>query len=63
MGAAAEQWVGGGAPADANHTRIYDLLFPEEGVQEQMLSDYESADSVEGLTADDYPLVPLVLPE
>ena len=23
---AAEQWVGGGAPDDANHTRIYDLL-------------------------------------
>ena len=58
----AEQWKGGGAPDDANHTRIYDLLYPDEGVQEQMLSDYESADSVEGLGPDDFPQVPLVLP-
>jgi hypothetical protein len=59
---AAEQWKGGGAPDDANHTRIYDLLHPDEGVQEQLLSDYEPADSVEGLGPDDYPQVPLVLP-
>nr|MDJ0953506.1 glucodextranase DOMON-like domain-containing protein [Acidimicrobiia bacterium] len=58
----AEQWAGGGAPADANHTRIYDLLYPEEGVQEQLLSDYEPADAVDGLTADDYPQVPVVVP-
>ncbi len=62
IGATAEQWRGGGAPDDANHTRIYDLLFPDEGVQEEMLSNYESADSVEGLGPDDFPQVPLVLP-
>ncbi len=59
---AGEQWKGGGAPDDANHTRIYDLLYPDEGVQEELLSDYESADSVEGLGPDDYPQVPLVIP-
>jgi alpha-amylase/alpha-mannosidase (GH57 family) len=62
IGQAAEQWVGGGAPDDANHTRIYDLLHPEEGVQEESLSDYESSDSVDGLGPDDYPRVPLVVP-
>ena len=60
---AAEQWKGGGAPDDANHTRIYDVLHPEAGVQEELLSSYESADSLEGLTADDYPQVPIVVPE
>jgi alpha-amylase/alpha-mannosidase (GH57 family) len=59
----AEQWKGGGAPADANHSRIYDVLYPEEGVQESLLSDYEPAASVEGLGPDGYPQVPLVLSE
>jgi alpha-amylase/alpha-mannosidase (GH57 family) len=60
---AAEQWRGGGAPDDANHTRIFDVLHPDAGVQEELLSDYAAASSLEGLTADDYPQVPLLLPE
>jgi alpha-amylase/alpha-mannosidase (GH57 family) len=58
--ATAEQWLGGGGPDDANHTRIYDLLYPDQGVQEQMLSDYSPAQSLDGVTPDDYPKVPLV---
>ena len=60
---AAEQWKGGGAPDDANHTRIYDVLYPDSEVQEELLSDYESASSLAGLTADNYPQVPIVVPE
>lgn len=59
----AEQWRGGGAPDDANHTRIFDLLHPDGGIQEELLSDYESADSLDGLGLDDYPQVPVVGPE
>ncbi|MEA2000595.1 MAG: glucodextranase DOMON-like domain-containing protein [Actinomycetota bacterium] len=63
IGAVAEQWQGGGAPDDANHTRIYDLLYPEDGVQEQMLGDYPPASgSLDDRRADDFPQVPLVLP-
>jgi hypothetical protein len=60
---AAEQWRGGGAPDDANHTRIFDVLYPDAGVQEELLSDYESAASLDGLGPDDFPQVPLVVPE
>jgi alpha-amylase/alpha-mannosidase (GH57 family) len=56
----AEQWLGGGAPDDANHTRIFDLLAPDEGVQEEMLSGYEPVQSLEDLGPDQYPQVPLV---
>ena len=56
----AEQWLGGGAPDDANHTRVYDVLSPDDGVQEEMLGDYQPAESVEGLEPDDYPQVPLI---
>lgn len=59
----AEQWRGGGAPDDANHTRIYDLLHPESGVQEELLGGYESADSLDGLTPDDFPQVPIIQAE
>ena len=55
----AEQWRGGGAPDDANHTRIFDVLHPDAGVQEELLGDYESAVSLNGLSPDDYPQVPL----
>jgi len=56
----AEQWLGGGAPDDANHTRIYDLLDADDGVQEEMLGDYAPVQSLEDLGPDDYPQVPLV---
>ena len=59
----AEQFRGGGAPDDANHTRIYDLLHPDAGTQEELLSDYEAAASLDGLGPDDFPKVPLVVPE
>ena len=62
IGAVAEQWIGGGGPGDATYTRIYDLLYPDDGVQQEMLSDYRPADSVDGLTADDFGQVPLVTP-
>ena len=62
IGQTAEQWVGGGAPEDANHTRIYDLLAPDEGVQEEMLRGYESSATLEGLGPDDFPQVPVVVP-
>jgi alpha-amylase/alpha-mannosidase (GH57 family) len=62
IGQTAEQWAGGGAPDDVNHSRIYDLLSPDDGVQEELLSDYESATSLDGLGPDDYPQVPLVQP-
>jgi alpha-amylase/alpha-mannosidase (GH57 family) len=57
-----EQWKGGGAPDDVNHSRIYDVLYPEAGVQEELLSGYESADSLDGLGPDSFPQVPLVVP-
>ncbi|MCP4966401.1 MAG: glycoside hydrolase [bacterium] len=63
IGPVAEQWQGGGAPDDVNHTRIYDLLYPEEGIQEELLSDYKSVTSLDGLGPDDYPQVPLVAGE
>ncbi|MDJ0925153.1 MAG: glucodextranase DOMON-like domain-containing protein [Acidimicrobiia bacterium] len=59
---AAEQWRGGGAPDDVNHTRIFDLLHPEEGVQEDLLGNYEPADSLDGLGPNDFPRVPLIVP-
>lgn len=57
----AEQYRGGGAPPDANHTRIFDVLWPEPGRQEELLADYRSTQgSLEGLEPDDFPKVPLV---
>ncbi len=60
IGQVAEQWSGGGAPDDVNHSRIYDVLYPDTGVQEELLSGYESAASLDGLGPDDYPQVPMV---
>jgi hypothetical protein len=36
----AEQYRFGGGPADTNHTRVIDLVWPEAGVQESWLSTY-----------------------
>jgi hypothetical protein len=58
---AAEQWKGGGAPDDANHSRIYDVLDPRAGSQEALLSGYPSAASLDGLGPDDYPQVPVIV--
>jgi alpha-amylase/alpha-mannosidase (GH57 family) len=61
---AVEQWRLGGGPDDINHTRIIDVAYAEEGVQEALLSAYSavSAGTVDDLEPGDYPQVPLVLP-
>jgi hypothetical protein len=59
---AAQQFRLGGGPNDANHTRIIDVAWATAGEQESMLSDYASADSLDGLTADDFGTVPLLTP-
>ncbi len=62
--ATAQQWRLGGGPADINHTRILDVASDVEGLQEALLSDYPSvaAGSIDELEADDFPLVPLIVP-
>lgn len=59
---AAQQFRLGGAPNDANHTRIIDLAWATAGEQESLLSDYPSADALAGLTPDDFGTVPLIGP-
>jgi alpha-amylase/alpha-mannosidase (GH57 family) len=52
------QWQFGGAPADSNHTRIIDYLWPEglESGQESMLSGYQPSQAdPSGLSAPDLP--------
>jgi alpha-amylase/alpha-mannosidase (GH57 family) len=56
----AQQFRLGGAPDDANHTRIIDVAAAAEGEQEQLLSDYEGAASLDGLSANDFGLIPLI---
>lgn len=58
----AAQWRIGGGPDDVNHTRILDVVWPVEGVQEQMLSDYPPATGVtiDELGPDDFGTVPLL---
>lgn len=57
----AEQWRVGGGPDDTNHTRILDVIYPEEGVQERMLSDYPPSQvSVGELGPDDFGQVPVI---
>ena len=58
----AAQWrIGGGSPA-VNQTRILDAAWPEAGVQEEMLSRYPAATgSIDGLTADDFGRIPLLV--
>jgi len=58
----AEQWrIGGGPPTGITHTRIMDVAWPEEGLQETMLSAWTPADSVAGLADDDLAQVPLLV--
>jgi carbohydrate-binding DOMON domain-containing protein len=59
--AEAEQWRIGGAPDDTNHTRILDVVYPEAGVQEAMLSNYRSSTARIGeLGPDDFGQVPVI---
>ncbi|HKY49128.1 MAG TPA: glucodextranase DOMON-like domain-containing protein [Acidimicrobiia bacterium] len=57
--ASAEQFRLGGAPADANHTRIIDVAWAVEGEQEALLSTYPGAATLDGLEPDDFGLVPM----
>ena len=58
---AAERWRIGGAPTAVNRTRIIDAAWPRSGVQEELLSTYRAADSLDGLTADDFGRIPLLI--
>ena len=61
VAANAEQWRIGGGPATGNtHTRIMDVIWPEEGIQETLLGTWTIADSVADLGPDDFGLVPLL---
>jgi alpha-amylase/alpha-mannosidase (GH57 family) len=60
--AQASQWRFGGAPADTNHTRVIDLVWPEGDAvtQEQILSIYTAkTGSVDTLTASDFARIPM----
>jgi alpha-amylase/alpha-mannosidase (GH57 family) len=57
----ASQWTLGGGSGDATETRIVDLLHPEPGVQEAVLSERpDSTASQATLTADDVAVIPLL---
>ena len=58
----AAQWRIGGAPTDtSNHTRVLDLVWPEEGTQEMWLSDYQPIDSPQTeLRAVDYATISML---
>lgn len=61
---AAESYRFGGAPADNNHTRIIDLLFPAVGPtsQESILQTYpSSAAPVDATNPDNFAIIPLLL--
>jgi len=59
----AQQWRIGGAPSGSvNHTRIMDVIFPEEGVQEALLSDFTpSLTPIDQLGPDDFGQVPAIV--
>ncbi len=57
----AEQYRGGGAPNVVNHPNIFDVIFPDEGVQENSLSSYgEYEGSVDDIPTDLLGSIPLV---
>jgi alpha-amylase/alpha-mannosidase (GH57 family) len=57
----AAQWRFGGGTGDANDTRIIDLLHPEPGEQESLLSARPTTSSPQAdLTADDVTTIPLL---
>ena len=57
----AEQWRIGGAPhGTTNHARVIDLVWPEEGLQESRLADFEPTSAAQAeLIASDYARVPM----
>jgi alpha-amylase/alpha-mannosidase (GH57 family) len=61
----AEQWRFGGAPAGStNHTRVIDLVWPEEGQQEAWLSAFTVTNAAQAeLAAGNFASVPMLSPE
>jgi alpha-amylase/alpha-mannosidase (GH57 family) len=58
----AEQWRFGGGPADTNHTRVIDLVWPDQGTQETWLSTYTpSQKSQAELTSTDFAQVGMLV--
>jgi len=59
------QYVFGGAPVDVNHTRIIDLILPEDSEFDQaaLLSDYPSSEGdIDALSPGDFAQVPMQTP-
>ena len=58
----AEQWrLGGGPASGVSHTRIMDVAWPVEGVQEAMLGGWTIAESIAELGPDDFGTIPLLV--
>ena len=61
INSSAEQYRGGGAQNVINHPNIFDVIFPEEGVQEEFLSSYGNYEgSVDDIPTDLLASIPLV---
>ncbi len=61
----AAQWRFGGAPSARNHTRIIDLILPEDTQPDQatLLADFPvSQGSVDSLSPDDFAQIPMLIP-
>jgi hypothetical protein len=60
----AEQWRIGGGPADTNHTRVMDVVWPEGQIprQEDFLSAYPSSQekNMDLLGPDDFAQIPML---
>jgi len=59
------QWLFGGGPLDANHTRIIELILPVESEIDQaaVLSNYPGSQSgIDSLDPDDFAQIPMLLP-
>lgn len=59
------QYAFGGGPDDVNHTRIIDLILPEDAARDQaeLLSDYPSSqESIDDLSPDDFAQIPMLQP-
>ncbi len=57
----AEQYRGGGAPNVINHPNIFDAIYPEAGVQEELLSSYSNySGSIDDIPLESLASIPLV---
>jgi hypothetical protein len=59
-----EQYRLGGGRGTVNETRIVDVLWPDAGLQEELLSNLPDVGgaSLDDLTPDDFVQIPLLLP-